>query len=102
MTILLETTDTYAITATREEEHMDMYEHFVGECGWSEERFENIEDYDFFSVKIELTVTETGETFETYLGACCAITFEREVENKIGGYLPQMIEEVKNEYLESL
>jgi hypothetical protein len=102
MSILLETTNTYAITAHREEEHQSMYDHFVNDCEWSEERFENIEDYDFFTVKLELTVTETQETFEVYMGTCCDLTFERHIENKIGGYLPQMLEELKEEYQASL
>ena len=102
MTILLETTNTYAITAHREDDHQDMYDHFVNDCGWSEDRFANIEDYDFFTVKLELVVTETQEIFEVYMGACCDLTFERHIENKIGGYLPQMLEELKVDYKNSL
>ncbi len=80
------------IEAIRHEEDLDMRNHFIGDCGWLEPQFEEIEHFDFYCVEIKAT-NEKLESSSAYLGACCNISFEEDVKSNIGGYLPQMIAE---------
>jgi hypothetical protein len=51
-------------------EDLDMHDHFVNECGWSEAEFEEIEDLDWFCAKV--SAWRNGEELgAAYLGACC-------------------------------
>lgn len=79
-----------------EPEYLDPMDHFVGECGWSEEEYNSIKNFYWFSAKV-VAYKGKVEAGCDHLGACCHkslkdIMADGNIEKALGGYLPQMIE----------
>lgn len=84
-----------------EEEDSSAKDHFINFCGWSNEEYSEIKDFYWFTAKI--TAFKGDEPLaDTYLGGNCYkslkdVLGDGEQESILGGYAPQMIEEVKEE-----
>jgi hypothetical protein len=51
-------------------EEQDARNHFIEECGWSEERFDEIQLYDWFMAEVSIWL-DAERVAVDYLGACC-------------------------------
>lgn len=83
------------------EDFEDAKHHFVSTCGWSESQYAEINHNYWFTAEVK---AYKGKTLcaTTYLGACCYASKKEvmaggEVESILGGYMPQMIDEVVEE-----
>ena len=92
MTIYLDTVDGFGILFDAEKEHQDMRCHFIKNCGWTEDQFEEIEDFPWFVAKV--SAWKNGiELGTSYLGACCYKTIEEFYTEYKDDYLADMIKE---------
>lgn len=74
----------------QEEEEISARRHFVGECGWTTEQFETIEDFPFFCAKVSIW-KDGEEKASDYLG-CCSYKSEAEFYKKyVGFYFADMV-----------
>ena len=80
----------YVVCFDTEAEDLDMRQHFVGECGWTEEQFEEIEDMPWFSVKLSLW-RKGRELDVEYLGACCYKTEDEFWTTYAADYFSDMV-----------
>lgn len=98
--------DGFKIVLDFEKEHMCPKSHFVNECGWSDDEYNEIKNYYWFSAKV-ITYKGVIECGSAYLGGCChknlkCVMGDKKLENILGGYLPQLIEEAIDEAKASL
>ena len=93
MTIYLKTVDGFGILFDAEEENCSMRQHFIKECGWSENQYREIKDCAWFVAKV--TAWKDGvELAAEYLGGCCYTTVEEFYTKYKNDYLEDMIQEV--------
>ena len=93
MTIYLKTVDGFGILFDAEEEDRSMRQHFIKECGWTENQYRKIKDYAWFVAKV--TAWKDGiELAAEYLGGCCYTTVDEFYTKYKDDYLTQMIAEV--------
>lgn len=83
------------------EQDINPCEHFIEECGWTEEEYKEISRFYHFTACITAYMGEV-ECGTAYLGACCyknlkSVMDNGEHENILSGYAPQMIEEAVEE-----
>lgn len=91
----------FTIVLSFEPEHMNMRNHFINECEWSEEQFNEIKNFKWFIAKVT-AYKGSIECGSTYLGGNCDkslkdVMGDGKVENILSGYMPQMIEDVVQE-----
>jgi hypothetical protein len=73
-------------------EDISMYQHFVEECGWPEEKYLEIEDSAWFCAKV--SAWKDGKELGTaYLGCCCYKTTEEFYTTYKDDYFADMVEE---------
>lgn len=73
-------------------EDISMHDHFVKDCGWTEEEFRKIRNYQWFIVEISAW-QDSHQLGKSYLGGCCYKSIDDCIKEEISGYLPQMVEE---------
>ena len=75
------------------EDHLSPREHFISECGWSDEEYKPISNFYWFSACV--SVCKAGVELGTnHLGGCCHKNKADAMEGEgLSGYLPQMIDE---------
>lgn len=84
--------DGYLIEAFRYDDVTNARHHFVECCGWTEDQFSEIEDFDFYAIEIVATkLDELTVVGSASLGACCSENWAEDVESGLGGYLEQLI-----------
>ena len=97
--------DGFTITLSFEDEDMNMRDHFINDCGWPADQFNEIKNYYWFTAKVT-AYKGTIKCGCTYLGACCYKTLKdvlgSDTSTMLGGYLPQLIEEAIEEANEAL
>ena len=98
--------DGFKIVLSFEEDDRTMIDHFKNDCEWDNDQLKSLKGFKFFSAKVTAYkgVIECGSS---YLGACCHknlkdVLQDGNVENMLGGYMPQMIEEAIEEAIENL
>jgi hypothetical protein len=76
-------------------------QHFISECGWSQDQYAGIKNYYWFSAKIEARLPNGLEIGNAYLGACCYKNLKDIMQDSLSdvlsGYGPQLVEEAKDE-----
>ena len=73
-----------------ESEDLSMRRHFMDECGWTEDQFAEIEEFDWFSANVSLWLR--GELLgEEFLGACCYKTEDEFYTVYRGDYFADMV-----------
>lgn len=60
----------YVICFEAHEEWEDKRQHFVNECGWTEEQYQEIYDCPWFTAEVSIWKDGQVESSE-YLGCCC-------------------------------
>ena len=88
------------------EEDRSMKDHFINECGWSQDQYNDIKNYYWFVAEV-VAYKGSIECGSSYLGGNCYknlkdVMQDKKPENVLGGYLPQMIEEAIEEAIENL
>lgn len=89
---------------------LDPRVHFIDECGWTNEAYEEIKNFYWFTAKVTAYyMTKTGpvEYGNAYLGGCCyrsksEVMGDSTAPSILSGYLPQMIDEARDEAENSL
>jgi len=89
--------DGFKIVLSFEDEIQTMRDHFINDCGWSVEQVKELKGYKFFTAKVTAYKGKI-ECGIAYLGACCHKDLKDvmqggNIENMLGGYMPQMIDE---------
>ena len=93
MTIYLKTVDGFGILFEAEEEDRSMRQHFIIECGWTENQYRRIKNCAWFVAKV--TAWKDGiELAAEYLGGCCYEAVEDFYTKYKDNYLADMIKEV--------
>lgn len=88
--------DGFALTIEFNEEIMNARNHFIKECGWTEEQYNEIKDFYWFQsiVKAHKGVVHCGSA---YLGGNCYASKNEALGDKyetlLSGYGPQLIKE---------
>jgi hypothetical protein len=83
------------------EEDSNPKKHFINECDWTEKSYKQVSNYYWFIAEITAFKGKV-EICSAYLGGNCYkkladVLGDRTIEQLLGGYGPQMIEEVKTE-----
>lgn len=88
--------DGFTITLSFEDEDMNMRDHFVNQCEWTEEQYNEIKKYYWFVAKVT-AYKGTIKCGCAFLGGCCYKTLKdvlgSDINTMLGGYMPQLIEE---------
>lgn len=98
---LLTTIDNVDFTLHFEGEHLNAKDHFMNECGMSPSEYKEINNFYWFVARIE--ATKGGEVLaDSYLGGNCYkslndVMQDKQLDNVLSGYAPQMIEECQEE-----
>ena len=98
--------DGFKIVLSFEEEDQTMRDHFINNCEWSEDDFKSLKGFEFFTAKVTAFKGKI-ECGSVYLGACCHknlkdVMQNGNIENMLGGYMPQLIEEAIEDAIENL
>ena len=80
---------------------IDPRKHLQDECGWSDEEYEEIADYYWFSASV-VALRDDEEFGWSYLGGNCYKSKADVMESELGGYMPQMIDEAISDAKESI
>jgi len=91
----------FNILLTFEPDPIDPEDHFRNDCGWTDEEYEEIQNFYFFTAKVE---AYKGQVLagESYLRACCYKDKEGALKGKLSGYLPQIIDEAVQDAFDNL
>lgn len=89
--------DGFNIVMSFEKDDITMIDHFKDNCGWSENQLRALKGFKFFSARVT-AFKGSIECGYSYLGACCHRNLKEvlsggNVDEMLGGYMPQMIEE---------
>ena len=82
----------FQIELSFEPDDMDPESHFIGQCGWSDEEYDTIKNYNWFSAKVAASF-DGKEMGAAWMGGCCHPGKRHVLGSELGGYLPQMVEE---------
>lgn len=80
----------YVVCFDAEPEDMGMRDHFIGECGWTEKQFDEIEDFAWFQVTVSLW-REGKLLGEEFLGCCCYKTEDEFWTTYAADYFSDMV-----------
>ena len=88
------------------EEDWSMKDHFINGCGWSQDQYDDIKNYYWFVAEVVAYIGSI-ECGSSYLGGNCYknlkdVMQDKNPENVLSGYLPQMIEEAIEEAIKKL
>ena len=89
--MIIQIKDNITIEVIRHEDLKTQRE-FLSSCDFSVDQFEEISNFDFFTLEVRATNSDL-KTNSEYLGECCYETFEIGLGSKFSGYLDQMIAE---------
>jgi hypothetical protein len=91
----------YVICFEAAPEDMSMHFHFVKECAWTEEQFEEIEDFAWFNADVSLW--HRGVMLgEEYLGACCYAKPEEFYTRYAADYFADMVRTLVADHIPGL
>jgi len=91
----------YVVCFNPGEEFVGMRRHFMGECGWTEEQFEGVEDFAWFNAEVSLWYR--GEEMATeHLGCCCYAKPEEFYTRYAADYFSDMVRTLVEEHLPGL
>ena len=86
----------FTITLDFVEEHQNMKDHFINDCEWTIEQYNEIKNYFWFTAKVS-AYKGSIEAGVAYLGGCCHKSLKdvlgSDINSMLGGYMPQLIEE---------
>lgn len=105
----LGTFEGFKIILSFEDEHLNAKDHFINECGWTDEEYNSIKNCYWFCAKIS-AFKGSIECGSAYLGCCCYKTLKEilsfdgntDIDHVLSGYAPQMIEEAIKEAKQAL
>ena len=95
MTRYIETVDGFGILFDAEEEYISMRQHFIKECGWTENQYRYMRRRNRAWFCARVSAWKNGEELaSTYLGCCCYETVEEFYTKYHDDYFAQMVQEV--------
>lgn len=88
----------YVVCFHAGEEDLSMHKHFVQECGWDEQAFDEIEGFAWFNAEVSLW--HNGNEIDCeHLGACCCAKPEEFYTRYAADYFSGMVRELVDKHL---